>query len=314
VSKRGWLLFAAMSVIWGIPYLLIRIAVRDLTPVDLVFARTGIAALLLMPIAAKRGMLRPLLPHWKVLVAYTVVEIAGPWLALSRAEQKLSSSLAGLLVASVPLVGAVVAVVIARTTGSHDDPLGPRRSLGLLVGLAGVAVLVGVDVSGGDAWSVVEIAVVAVGYSVGPVIISRKLSGLPTLGVVAASLALTALGYAPIAAFQMPSHLSAEVAWSVIALALICTALAFLVFFALIAEVGPARATVITYLNPAIALLLGVVVLSEPFTLGIGIGFPLILVGCFLATSRNRPVAAAAAAPEDDLASPTLRVGEVAPR
>jgi drug/metabolite transporter (DMT)-like permease len=313
VSKRGWLLFAAMSVIWGIPYLLIRIAVRDLTPADLVFARTGIAAVLLVPIAAKRGMLRPLLPKWKAIVIYTVVEIGGPWLLLSRAEEKLSSSLAGLLVASVPLVGAIVALIIARSTGSHDDPLDSRRAIGLLVGLAGVAVLVGVDVSGGDAWSVVEIAITAIGYAVGPVIIARQLSGLPTLGVVAASLGLAAVGYAPIAAFQIPGHISAEVAWSVIGLALICTALAFLVFFALIAEVGPARATVITYLNPAIALLLGVVVLSEPFTVGIGIGFPLILVGCFLATSRNRGGAVPAPL-ADDPATPTLTVGEVAPR
>jgi drug/metabolite transporter (DMT)-like permease len=301
VSKRGWLLFAAMSVIWGIPYLLIRIAVRDLTPPDLVFARTGIAALLLLPVAAKRGLLRPLLPKWRVIVVYTVVEIAGPWLLLSRAEERLSSSLAGLLVASVPLVGAVVAVIAGRRGGHQEDKLDGRRLLGLLVGLLGVAVLVGVDVSGGDAWSVVEIAITAIGYSVGPMIISRKLADLPVLGVVAASLGLTAIGYAPIALTELPRHLSAEVGWSVIGLALICTALAFLVFFALIAEVGPARATVITYLNPAIALLLGVVVLSEPFTLGIGIGFPLILAGCFLATSRNRVPAVPAASP----ASPT---------
>jgi drug/metabolite transporter (DMT)-like permease len=303
LSKRGWLLFAAMSVIWGIPYLLIRIAVRDLTPADLVFARTGIAALLLLPIAAKRGQLRPLLPRWRVIVVYSVIEIAGPWLMLSRAEQKLSSSLSGLLVASVPLVGAVVALFTG--SGRTEDKLDGRRLLGLLVGLVGVAVLVGVDVSGGDAWSVVEIAVTAVGYAVGPVIIARKLGGLPVLGVVAASLGLTAVGYAPIALTELPRHLSAEVAWSVITLALICTALAFLVFFELIAEVGPVRATVITYLNPAIALLLGVVVLSEPFTVGIAVGFPLILVGCFLATSRNRALAPAAVTPPiADLSEP----------
>jgi drug/metabolite transporter (DMT)-like permease len=311
VSKRGWLLFAAMSVIWGIPYLLIRIAVRDLTAPDLVFARTGIAALLLLPIAAKRGLLKPLLPKWRAILVYTVVEIAGPWLMLSRAEQKLSSSLSGLLVASVPLVGAVVAVVLGRSGPNVEDRLDKRRVLGLFVGLAGVAVLVGVDVSGGDAWSVVEIAVTAVGYAVGPSIIARTLSDLPTLGVVAASLGLTAIGYAPIALAQLPKHLSAEVGWSVITLALVCTALAFLVFFALIAEVGPTRATVITYLNPAIALLLGVVVLSEAFTLGIAIGFPLILIGCFLATSRNRTSALVTELAIDD---PILTVDEVAPR
>jgi drug/metabolite transporter (DMT)-like permease len=285
MSKRGWLLFASMSVIWGIPYLLIKVSLRDLTPGTLVFARTAIAAVLLVPLAAKRGLLRPLLAKWRILLLYTVIEIAGPWFLLSSAEQRLSSSLAGLLVASVPLIGAVAAMIIG---GGHDERPDARRLLGLLIGLGGVAVLVGVDVSGSDAWAVVAIAITAVGYATGPMLIARKLADLPTLGVVAASLGLTAIGYAPVAAAQWPTHLSAKVIWSVLGLALLCTALAFMVFFALIAEVGPARATVITYVNPAIALLLGVVLLNEPFTIGIAVGFPLILIGCFFATSRNR--------------------------
>jgi drug/metabolite transporter (DMT)-like permease len=285
MSKRGWLLFTAMAVIWGVPYLLIKVSLRDLTPGTLVFARTGIAAVLLVPLAAKRGLLRPLLAKWPILLLYTVIEIAGPWFLLSSAEQRLSSSLAGLLVASVPLIGAVAAMIIG---GGHDERPDARRLVGLLIGLGGVAVLVGVDVSGSDAWAVVAIAITAVGYATGPMLIARKLSDLPTLGVVAASLGLTAIGYAPVAATQWPTHLSAKVIWSVLGLALVCTALAFMVFFALIAEVGPARATVITYVNPAIALLLGVVLLNEPFTVGIAVGFPLILIGCFFATSRNR--------------------------
>jgi drug/metabolite transporter (DMT)-like permease len=286
MSKRGWLLFSAMAVIWGIPYLLIKVALRDLTPGTLVFARTAIAAVLLVPFAAKRGLLRPLLAKWPVLLLYTVVEIAGPWFLLSRAEQRLSSSLAGLLIASVPLIGAIALMAVGG--GDHNDRLDGRRLIGLLIGLVGVGVLVGVDVGGNDAWAVVAIAITAIGYATGPILISRKLSDLPTMGVVAASLGLTAIGYAPVAAAQWPTHLSAKVIWSVLGLALVCTALAFLLFFALIAEVGPARATVITYVNPAIALLLGVLLLNEPFTTGIAIGFPLILFGCFLATSRNR--------------------------
>jgi drug/metabolite transporter (DMT)-like permease len=289
MSKRGWLLFSAMAVIWGIPYLLIKVSLRDLTPGTLVFARTGIAAILLVPLAAKRGMLRPLLAKWRVLLLYTVIEIAGPWFLLSSAEQRLSSSLAGLLVASVPLIGAVAAFIVGGVSGGDQvDRPDARRVLGLLVGLGGVAVLVGVDVSGSDVWAVVAIAITAVGYATGPMLISRKLADLPTLGVVAASLGLTAIAYAPVAATQWPTHMNAKVLGSVLGLALICTALAFMVFFALIAEVGPARATVITYVNPAIALLLGVLLLNEPFTVGIAIGFPLILIGCFLATSRNR--------------------------
>jgi len=299
MSKRGWLLFTAMSVIWGIPYLLIKVSLRDLTPGTLVFARTGIAAILLVPLAAKRGMLRPLLPKWRILLLYTLIEIAGPWFLLSSAEQRLSSSLAGLLVASVPLIGAIAAFIVGGVGGGHDDRPDKRRVLGLLVGLGGVAVLVGVDVSGSDVWAVVAIGITAVGYATGPMLISRKLADLPTLGVVAASLGLTAIGYAPVAATQWPTHMDAKVLGSVLGLALICTALAFMVFFALIAEVGPARATVITYVNPAIALLLGVLLLNEPFTVGIAIGFPLILIGCFLATSRNRARREAAQQHED---------------
>ncbi len=139
MSKRGWLLFSAMAVIWGIPYLLIKVSLRDLTPGTLVFARTGIAAILLVPLAAKRGMLRPLLAKWRILLLYTVIEIAGPWFLLSSAEQRLSSSLAGLLVASVPLIGAVAAFVVGGVGGGHDDRPDARRVLGLLIGLGGVA-------------------------------------------------------------------------------------------------------------------------------------------------------------------------------
>jgi drug/metabolite transporter (DMT)-like permease len=295
MSKRGWLLFAAMAVIWGIPYLLIKVADEELTPATIVFLRTGVAALLLMPVAARRGLLRPLLPKWHWMIAYTIIEIAGPWLLLTHAEKRLSSSLSGLLIAAVPLIGAIVLMFIGSS--QHDDRLDAKRLFGLLVGLGGVGVLVGVDVSGSDAWAVVEIAFTAVGYAVGPIIIARKLADLPSLGVVAASLFLAAVGYAPVAATQLPSHVSGRVAWSVAGLAFICTALAFLVFFALIAEVGPARATVITYVNPAVALLLGVLLLNEKFTVGIAVGFPLILLGCFFATARNRQAAATSSEP-----------------
>ena len=315
MSKRGWVLFAAMSLIWGIPYLLIKVADEELTPATVVFLRTGVAALLLVPIAARRNLLRPLLAKWQWLVIYTVVEIAGPWLLLTHAETRLSSSLSGLLIAAVPLIGAIVLAGLGSSgqhDNRHDDRLDAKRLLGLLVGLGGVGVLVGVDVSGSDAWAVVEIAVTAVGYAVGPIIIARRLTDLPTLGVVAASLGLTALGYAPVALTQLPSHVSGRVAWSIAGLALVCTALAFIVFFALIAEVGPARATVITYVNPAVALVLGVLLLNEDFTVGIAIGFPLILLGCFFATARNRPPRATVAPQATD--SPLARqpVPEVA--
>jgi drug/metabolite transporter (DMT)-like permease len=293
MSRRGWLLFVTMSVIWGTPYLLIRVAVRELSPATLVFARTLPAALLLIPLALQRGQLRPLLPRWRWVVAYTVVEIALPWLFLSRAEQHLTSSVAGLLIATVPLIAVVIYRVLSPTT----ERLSRRRLLGLVVGFAGVGALVGFDLHGTDLVAVAEMAVPAVGYSLGPLIISRRLSDLPSLGVVSASVALCALAYAPAALTHLPSHISLEVLCAVAGLAFLCTALAFLLFFALIAEIGPARSTVITYVNPAVAVLLGVVLLGEHFTTGIAVGFPLILVGSFLATASRRKSTALAGSP-----------------
>jgi drug/metabolite transporter (DMT)-like permease len=283
VTRRGALLFAAMCVIWGIPYLMIRVAVRELAPVTLVFARTGIAALLLTPVAAFRGELRPLLRRAVPLLAYTAVEVAIPWVLLARAETKLTSSLTGLLIAAVPLVGALVVTL----TGDRER-LGGRRWLGLLVGVAGVAAIVGLDVGQASVVALLEIGCVAVGYAVGPIILTRSLSDVPALGVVAASLAISAVVYAPLAATHLPARMpSAHVVESVVVLAVVCTALAFLVFFALIAELGPVRATVITYVNPAVAALLGVAVLGEHLSAGMVVGFVLVLVGSVFATGRG---------------------------
>ncbi|HEV3097692.1 MAG TPA: DMT family transporter [Candidatus Dormibacteraeota bacterium] len=300
MTRRGWVLFAAMAVIWGIPYLLIKIAVGELTPVTLVFMRTTVGALLLLPIAAMRGGLRPLLPYWRWVLAYTVVEVSLPWFLLSDAERRLSSSLTGLLIAAVPLIGALVTWL---TRG--DERLDLRRIAGLVVGLVGVGALVGLNVSFRDLGAVGEVALVALGYATGPIIVSRRLPGVPAIGVVAASLVITALAYAPLAWRQLPATApSPRVLLAVGILAVVCTALAFLLFFALIGEVGPVRATVITYFNPAVALLLGVTLLREPFTLGAVVGFSLILAGSLLATRRaSEPAAGAASSASSSSAS-----------
>jgi len=292
MSTRGWALFVAMAVIWGIPYLFIKIAVSELTPATLVFARTALGAALLLPLAAVRGDLRPLLRHWRPILAYTVVEVAAPWFLLSDAERHITSSLAGLLIAGVPLVG----VVLAWLTGGSDRP-DARGIAGLIVGLVGVATLVGLDVAPDDLTAVGEVGLVVVGYATGAMLIGRSLRGVPTAGVIAASLALTALAYAPVGIAQWPSATpSASAILAIAVLGAVCTALAFILFFALIHEVGAVRATVITYFNPAVAIVAGVLVLSEPFTAGIAIGFLLILAGSLVATRRS-PSAPAEAAP-----------------
>lgn len=284
MDRRAWLLFAAMCVIWGVPYLLIKISVRDVSPAVLVLARTGIAALVLLPIAAARGQVRPVLPHWRGVLLFAVVEMAIPWILLSNAEQQLTSSLTGLLIAAVPLVGAL----IARTTGVRER-LGPTSAAGFLLGLAGVAALVGLDLRDTSVGPLVQVFVVVVCYALGPVILIRMLRGLPPLGVIALSLGATAVGYIPIAAVSLPASTpSTEVLLCLLLLALLCTAFAFLVFFALIKAVGPVRATVITYVNPAVAAVLGVALLGESFTVGMGVGFALVLAGSVLATRPPR--------------------------
>jgi drug/metabolite transporter (DMT)-like permease len=293
MSRRGWALFAAVSVLWGIPYMLIKVAVGDLDPAVLVFFRTAIGAVVLVPVAAGRRQLRPVLAAWRPLVVYTVVELAIPWVLLSDAERRLPSSLSGLLVSAVPLVTAAAALVVGvRPGGGRSDRLSVTGTVGLLVGLAGVAALLGLDIHGGQALSVGEVGVVVVGYALGPVLAARYLGHLPSIGVVAASLLLCCLGYLPVAVLQMPGRLpGAGVVASTVVLGVACTAVAFVLFFALIAEAGPTRATLVTYLNPAVAVVLGVAFLGESFGLGTGLGFALIIAGCWLATRRTRVVA-----------------------
>ena len=286
MSRRGTLLFALMCVIWGIPYLLIKVAVGELSAPALVFGRTVIGTAVLLPVALKRGHLAPLVPHWRPLLAYTVAELAIPWVLLSTAEKELPSSLTGLLVAAVPLAGFGLVAALGER-----EVLGRRNAIGLFVGLAGVAGLAGFDGAGVDLPSVLMVGIVVLGYASGPIILSRKLHDLPSLGVVTASLGLCAIGYLPFAVAGRPEALpSGRVIASVLVLGLVCTAVAFLIFFELIREIGPARSTIITYVNPAVAALLGVVFLHETLGVASMIGFVLILTGSVLATSGPRPI------------------------
>jgi drug/metabolite transporter (DMT)-like permease len=245
MSKRGWILFLSLGLLWGMPYLLIRIAVVEIDPLVVAGSRTLLGALLLLPLALHRNALAPAFRKWKWLLAFTLIEISLPWWMLGHAETRLNSSTAGLLIAVVPLFAALI------VTRLGHEKLEPRRLFGLALGFAGVALLVGLDIHFDDFAAVAATIVVALCYAIGPIIIS-----------------LAAVS-------------------SVIGLGVLCTAAAFIVFFALIAEVGPARATVITYVNPAVAIVLGAVVLDEPLTLGMAVGFPLVILGSFLGTMKS---------------------------
>ena len=286
MSRRGWALFLAMSVIWGIPYLLIKVAVDEVSPVVVVFARCIVGAAILLPWTIAKGQLRPALRHWRALLLFTLLEMAGPWLLLSYAETKLSSSLTGLLVATVPFVAALA----ARLAG-EDERLTPVRLLGMGIGVVGIAALLGLDVGGAQLLPILAVALTVVGYATGPLVISRSLPDVPGVAASAIALGVTAVVYAPFAVPRLGqvADASAPALLSLVGLGAVCTALALALFFALIREVGPQRALVITFVNPAVAVLLGVLLLGEPFTLGIAVGLPLVLVGCVLATRKSRP-------------------------
>ncbi|MDT5072636.1 MAG: hypothetical protein QOH82_1956 [Mycobacterium sp.] len=282
MSPRGWLLFAAMSVIWGIPYVLIKVAVEGVSAPVLVFARTAIGAAVLVPLALSRAAWAPVLTRWKPVLAFAFFEIIAAWLLLSDAERHISSSLTGLLIAAAP----IIAAVLDRLTGG-ERRLGGKRIAGLAVGLAGVAVLAGPEMTGGSAWPVTEVLLVATCYAIAPLIAARYLADVPSLPMTAACLGVAALVYAGPAAATWPTDMpSNHVLLALTSLAVVCTALAFIVFFALIREVGAARALVVTYVNPAVALAAGVIVLNEPLTPWNLVGLGLILGGLILATRR----------------------------
>jgi drug/metabolite transporter (DMT)-like permease len=287
VSARAWVLFASVAVIWGMPYLFIKIAVEDISPSLVAWSRLAIAAAVLLPVAWKLGALRGLGERWRILTVFAAVEMAVPWPLISYGEVHVSSSLTAILIAAVPLFVALLA-----TRFDHAERPTPTRLVGMLIGLAGVVALVGIDIGGQSDELVGAIAILfsAFLYAIGPMIVKRRLSDVDPLGPVAASLAIATLLVTPFAAADLPDSVpSADTLASVVVLGLLCSALAFLFFFRLIADVGPGKATIITYVNPVVALALGVAILDESVTTGVAVGLLLILAGSWLSTDGRLP-------------------------
>lgn len=283
-DTRAWLLFGAMALLWGIPYLFIKQAVDSYSPPAVVAGRTLIGALILLPFAIRS---RALAPAWRKIgwvLAFGAIEMAGPFLLLGHAEQTLPSGLTGLLVATVPLFAALIAL-----GGGDRSVLRPSRAIGLVVGFAGVFVIVagpGLAVDGGGGLLAVgEVLLVAVLYAIAPFIVAHKLQEVPSLGTITLSLFAVGIFYLPIALLTQHEVPTLTSTMSLLALAVLCTALAFIVFFALIARVGPVRAPLFTYVNPVVAIVLGTIILSEALTLGLLLGFPLVILGCWLAAT-----------------------------
>jgi drug/metabolite transporter (DMT)-like permease len=307
MSRRAVILFIGLGLAWGIPYLFIKVALEELSPALLVLARTGLAAVLLVPLTLisrkDRAAIPEVLRRWPAVVAYTVAEVVFPWLFLNRAEQTLSSSTAAILITAVPVVGVVIALIIRQA-----ERLGVRGMLGLLSGTVGVAALVGLDLDVSDLGAVAEMGLVVLGYAIGPVILARRLGDLPGLPVVAVSIVLAALIYVPVVLIGpgLPSSVpSGDVLAAVAVLAVICTAVAFLLLFALIGEIGPVRATTIVYMNPVIAVVAGAVFLDEQVTAWTVLGFALVLAGSYLVNGTPRK----AATPAPVSAEVGVRVG-----
>lgn len=282
MTPRGWFLLISLGIIWGLPYLFIKIAVETFSPTSLVFVRVLLAAIVLVPIVTYKRQWRTLRGHGGWVVVFALIEMAFSWTALNWAEQSVTSSFAALFIATVPAATAI----LARMFGL-DDRLTGTRLVGLGVGFLGVGLLVGLDLTGSSLLAIAALALTVVCYALGPIIIDKKLSGPPSLAVIAASMLVNAIIFAPLALLTWPAEPIPASAWgSVAVLGIVCSAIAFIFFFALIAEVGPSRGTLITYINPVVAVILGIIVLSEPVTPGLIAGFPLILIGSWLATRR----------------------------
>ena len=288
VSARGWAAFAAMSLIWGVPYLFIKVAVDDgVSPVFLSFVRVAMAAALLLVLAWRAGVLRQVRGRWGWIAAYAVIEITLPFPLIAAGEQYVSSSLTAILIASVPLIVAVLAIRFdpaERATGI--------RLLGLLIGFGGVVALVGIDVAGNadELLGAVLILLASCGYAAAPMILKRKFPDVDARASMGATLLLATALLAVPAAFTAPSEMPTDEALiSLVVLGVVCTALALVVFSFLIVEVGPGRALVITYINPVVAVVLGVVILGESLGPGAIAGLLLILAGSWLSTDGRLP-------------------------
>ena len=287
MSRRNLILFLLAGFLWGIPYLFIRVAVDPETgfsPAIVVFIRVFIGALILIPISIYDKSLFVAIKGWKYIAVYALFEMVIPWILIGTAEQSISSGLAGLLVASVPIFSTIIASMYGDKSVWH-----PRRLFGMAIGFLGVFLLVGIESFTGssDPIAIFMMLGASVGYAYAVIYITRKMPGVSGVAINAIAMAMTALFYSPALFLLWPDHkISLSATYSVIALGIFSTGIAFAVFFTVMAEIGPTRASLVTYMNTAFAVVLGVLILSEPLTIGIIVGLPLVLIGSYLASRK----------------------------
>lgn len=287
MSRRGWFLFILVGFLWGVPYLFIKVAVdpdNGFSPAIVVCLRTAIGAAILIPFAIKQKQLIPAIRGIKYVSLYALLEMIGPWILIGTAEQKISSGLAGLLVASVPIWATIFASMRGDKSVWHHT-----RLIGIIVGFIGLIAVVGIESITGsaDPLSIGMVLVAAIGYSYAVMMVQTALPDVSGIAINAVAMALTAIFYLPWTFIQWPEHhISMGAINAVIGLGVLSTGAAFVAFFALTAIIGVARGSLVTYLNTAFAVVLGVIILSEPLTFGIIIGLPLVLIGSYLASRK----------------------------
>jgi drug/metabolite transporter (DMT)-like permease len=289
MSRRALLMFLIAGTAWGMPYLFIKIAVEDFSTWTIVFVRVVIGAAVLIPIAIKRDVWKPALKAWPWVLAYAVLEMVVPWFLITEAERVINSGLAGLLVATVPFFGLLIGILYQK----DKSLMHPKTLTGLVVGFGGVILLVGIDALNGNTSlpHVLMIIGAAALYAIAPVVVSTKIPNVSAVAVNGMAMAIVAVVYAIPAAISLPKEIASEPhieSWlALLGLGVICSAVAFVAFFALMKEIGNSRATLVTYMNMAVAVLLGILILAEPITAGILIGFPLVLIGSYFASRRH---------------------------
>ena len=286
MSRRGWALFALIGALWGVPYMFMKVAVEELSTPVIVFSRLAIGALLLIPLAIYQGSLTKALPYWRYILFYAILEMVGPWFLITNAQHDLPSGVVALLVATVPIWATLFAHHTGDTTAAHRS-----RIFGITIGLLGIALLVGIesvrDIS--NVRALVQVLLASVLYAWAVNMVSRKVPGVSGIAINGLAMTFATLIYLPFALTHLPEQSpSAQALFSTIGLGVLCTAMAFWIFFLVLDEIGPARASLVVYPNTAVAVVLGIIVLREPLTLAIAIGLPMVLIGSYFASRKPK--------------------------
>ena len=285
MTRKSWIFFGVVGFLWGIPYLLIKVAVADIPPPLIVAGRTLIGAAILIPIAIRNKTFKDALRGIKYVLPYAFLEMIGPWILIANAEKEISSGLAGLLVATVP----IFAAIFTSMRGDHSV-WQPTRIFGLVIGFIGIVALVGIEsITGSTNPKAIAMMILAsILYAYAVLMVTSNLPGVDGVAINGLAMAITCLFYLPISISMWPSSpVSFNAIWALIALGVLSTAIAFILFFIIIVEIGAARGSLTTYINTAVAVVLGIIILSEPITLGIIVGLPLVLLGSYLASRKS---------------------------